>query len=112
MNTTSLEMSKKLDAAGFWKEREFYCSWYKSKITESTYTLIPALFDAKLSEHICPAATLDDLVTALGLDKPWGMSEPEWANQAKCISDGLGEHGLTHDVLAQVWLDTKGASHE
>ena len=107
MNTTSREMSWKLDAAGFWEDRDKRYFLFQVENKPGTYWHVGDmrhdLFDVN---HDTPAATLDDLVTALGLDKPWGMSEPEWANQAKCISDGLGDYGLTPDVLAQVWLDT------
>ena len=101
MTTTSLEMSRKLVAAGFWKGRAPLMAWSPSGHLGA-------------SGHPADtfAATLDDLVSALGLDKPWARRP----NAAEILA-ATDDHGLTPDVLAQVWLDsqanrlnTKGAS--
>ena len=92
MTTTSLEMSRKLDAAGFFeKYNAGKWRWFTSPDGSSSHR----------------RATLDDLVTALGLDKPW-------VKRRDCVSllTRFCDDGLTHDVLAQVWLDTQGASHD
>lgn len=92
MTTTSLEMSRKLKAAGFFNppHRGIY-------IDNPTFSPDGLL-----------RATLDDLVTALGLDKPWSDVHckcPSPLNSAWCIYEALEDHGLTPDVLAQVWID-------
>ena len=106
MNTTSLEMSRKLDAAGFWDRETGYVERFYRKRNGKLYHIDDEFY---YIDADTPAATLDDLVAALGLDKLKnfilhdkiaGMVFP-----AK-ISWAIDQHGLTPDVLAQVWLDT------
>ena len=94
MTTTSLEMSRKLKAAGFFNppHRGIY-------IDNPTFSPDGLL-----------RATLDDLVTALGLDKPGECESILYAVDSG--NDGRGTilrhiyyNGLTPDTLAQVWID-------
>ena len=94
MTTTSLDISRKLDAAGFWKGNDNGGVWFTRPSGADSYR----------------RATLDDLIPALGLDKPWGS----WDELEKRFSFliGVKDYGLTPDVLAQVWLDTNGGDHD
>ena len=89
MTTTSLSMSRKLDAAGFFKpaHRGIYID---------NPNFLPDGF-----LH----ATLDDLVTVLGLDQSWGSLHAYGR-----VWTALYDNGLTPDVLAQIWLDMNGGS--
>ena len=98
MTTTSLSMSRKLAAAGFWKDTRV--DWW---LVDGVAYFRPQLH----GDVDIPAATLDDLLTALGLDKPWGERSLSGWDYAD-VEDRIFNRGLTPDVLAQVWLDTKG----
>ena len=106
MTTTSLEMSRKLDAAGFRKD---WCPlWFY--VGDTLFSVEDEYFRPDIDAR---AWTLDDLVTALGLDKPWSDVHckcPSPLNSAWCIYEALEDHGLTPDVLAQVWIDIQGGT--
>ena len=101
MTTTSLEVSRQLQDAGFWNgDRDPANYGYAFDVkemgthTEKDYDR-PYITEYDLYE--IPAATLDDLVPALGLDKPFAQSDSMFMD----LRDG----GLTPDTLARVWLD-------
>ncbi|GAG45459.1 unnamed protein product [marine sediment metagenome] len=104
MQTTSLEMSRALQEAGYTESREDTRAWWtpEGSLTEFPYPTC------------VPAYTLLNLVPALGLDKPWddldafpydrGEEGYGWSlSEVAC--GAIYEHGLTPDTLAQVWLD-------
>ena len=102
MQTTSLEMSRALQEAGFWRDKEL-ASWWWMYVDECHPGREPVRLSVlirgaryKDKQHV-PAAMLDDLVPALGLDKPVG-----WTGKAILT---VATHGLTCDSLARVWID-------
>jgi len=132
MKTTSLEMSRELQDAGFWGPEKPSHYWVaRQGIRSRGYYVEPQHVDCLefIRNHNIPAATLDDLVQALGLDKPRPIryqampghekDAPYWA--WRTIYDKVTHamdagSGFTPDTLAHVWLevnDNKGKTdHE
>jgi hypothetical protein len=102
MQTTSLEISKALQAAGFWPEMVDDATtpdyWHQTDIVGGQLTHrdeAAHISDLKRLGSNIPAATYDDLIPALGLDKPWSG---RWWGYLKRV-------GMTPDTLAEVWLE-------
>ena len=106
MQTTSLEVSRELEKAGFWKDQEVSYAWMdcaeyiEGCCVDPDYHITE--FDLFVGEKHIPAATLDDLVPALGLDKPWAGWETVERNMDILIR--IKRNGLTPDTLARVWI--------
>ena len=107
MQTTSLEVSRELEKAGFWVKRNFRYV-YIDDINQAYYRYscegITELVD---NDKTTPAATYDDLIPALGLDKPnkdyacsdWGYG---WTYYFDIT---VRDNGFTPDALAKVWIE-------
>ena len=95
MQTTSLEVSRELEKAGFWDNRKPVC-WHIKDLQRSAH-------ESELAfrpEGSVPAATLDDLIIALGLDKPWDTIYHMGRLFHKVYPDGFN-----CDPLARVWIE-------
>lgn len=107
--TTNLKISKALQAAGFWetRDREWTHTWYKGP-NDEWYVLDRCLYSTVHGDRMVPAATYNNLIPALGLDKPIKCEHSYYDRQhcVGCRASGLiTYHGLTCDSLGQLWLD-------
>jgi len=105
MQTTSLEVSRALQEAGFWEGEEAtwaYLSIGEGGLTEYANPIKPTayMFDGSVL-----AATYDDLVPALGLDKPWDTLNESKAKMLTRLEDAVYCDGFIPNALASVWLD-------
>ncbi|MCP4898861.1 MAG: hypothetical protein GY906_17965 [bacterium] len=113
MQTTSLPMSKALKAAGFWEKREL-ADWWWLYVNEDhpgreavSLRVLTSGQRYKDKQHV-PAATYDDLIPALGLDKPFFHLKA--VVMAALVNGSIYKKGFTCDALAQLWLDEHNKS--
>jgi len=100
MQTTSLGVSRALQKAGF--DSMNLLEWCDTEVG------VVVMWSRDVKEHhdfLAPAYTLDDLVPALGLDKPWDTLNESKAKMLTRLEDAVYCDGFIPNALASVWLD-------
>ena len=109
MQTTSLEVSQELEKAGFWDERMFLHYWFWFDGECHIGAVEPEDWSSPNNME-CPAATYDDLIPALGLDKPnkdYACSDEGSGGWTYYFDITVRDEGFTPDTLAKVWMGLK-----
>ncbi|MCK5602973.1 hypothetical protein KAR91_13910 [Candidatus Pacearchaeota archaeon] len=111
MQTTSLEVSRELEKAGFWEDGVYQRTpsaiWLKGQFSE-TWNIVT--WAKRADSGRVYAATYDDLILALGLDKPnkdYSVSDDGCGGWTYYFDITVRDRGFIPDVLADVWLDLK-----
>ena len=105
MQTTSLEVSRELEKAGFWDGKAAPDYWHWLDMGGGVR------YRPLLTNGYLRAATYGDLIPALGLDEPWKDMEKRHgvnyggSTNADLVTDVADDHGFNCDPLAKLWME-------